>query len=873
MNTTLPNKQATILGYFLIGIYLLSGGVSLAYEILWTRMLSIQFGVSIFGVVVTVAAFMVGLGMGSLLGSRLRQQTRHPLRLLAILELLVAVSAILIPAGLQALESQFALLATGTGLASWYGLQMFFVMLVLTLPALAMGAGFPLILAAAKNTHVTLGSIYGMNAIGGALGALTPLWLLPTFGWLASLYSVAAIGLILGVVLLLLSWRFEQGADNPARNLTPTRPAVKWLLIYGGIGAAALLLEIAWARLFGMILLRTEYVLAIILAVFLLGIGLGSILARRLSHAYWFTALPIIAAAFAILSLWCLPPMASWVETGRFNSLSAALLQQGAVVAALTLPVTLVLGAWLPLLSARYGNHHHGGVWLYGANSLGAALGTLLAGFVLIPAIGSSATIVLGAMLLLVLGLSWAHTRRAWFALIVLGIAAAPVLQMPEVSELMPQAHAGSRQIYLHEDAVSITHVVEREDGQRQLLADMQRMDASSDPTAVVVQMNQARLPLLLHPGPRKVLFLGLGTGISAAGSLPFPGLETTAVELSLGAIHAAEHEFRAVNGQVTDSLHIVRDDARHFLMGNETRYDVIIGDLFHPDLVGRSALLSSQQFQRARDHLTNNGLFTQWLALNQFDRESLQIVLRTFRQVFPHAVMFVDGFRLAMVGTLQGTISSQALLGNLQRLDESAQQQATGGEGPWTWLSRYWGPIPTLQGESQNEWAPLIEYRLPGARYNGDLDLGSVLQWLLSVRPGVTEAAQALAIAADNKTFEAAYVATDLIYQYWVAIIAQQPGQGQHLLPRAYQANPADRWIGFALADGVLADREAARQRGVDDKRLLESVLKIRPDHTEALRGLWHLARAAGDTVQAETYRARLQVLSPLDVELRQGQ
>jgi spermidine synthase len=403
------------------------------------------------------------------------------------------------------------------------------------------------------------------------------------------------------------------------------------------------------------------------------------------------------------------------------------------------------------------------------------------------------------------------------------------------------------------------------------LLEDLQRVDASSDPTAVVVQMNQARLPLLLHPEPRRVLFLGLGTGISAAGSLPFPALERSAVELSQGAINAARGEFRPVNGGITDHLRLVRDDARHFLLSDTGAYDVIIGDLFHPDLVGRSSLLSRQQFLRTRDHLAPRGLFVQWLALNQFDLESLLTVLRTFRAAFPEGVLFVDGFRLALVGGRDAGVSSAALLDNLLRLDTQAQEQATGGEGPWTWLSRYWGAIPDTPGALQDEWAPVIEYRLPSARYNGDLDLAAILDWLRTLRPRPAQAAAELAIEPyDRQLFEDAYAATDLSYQRWLALLRGQPGADQQYLPLAYQANPRDRWVGFALADGVLAQRAAASRRGLDEQALFESVLKIRPDHPEALRGLWHLARERGDAQAAADYRERLRALSPLDAELK---
>ena len=149
---------------------------------------------------------------------------------------------------------------------------------------------------------------------------------------------------------------------------------------------------------------------------------------------------------------------------------------------------------------------------------------------VLIPVWGSAATVVVAASALLILGLTWAQSRTAWLAVPLFLMAAWPVVKLPPVNMLLPQAQAGSKDLYFYEDAISMTHVVEQQDGQRVLLTDLQRMDASTDPTAVFVQSNQARLPLLLHEQPRAVLFLGLGTGISVAGSLAFPDLERSAV-------------------------------------------------------------------------------------------------------------------------------------------------------------------------------------------------------------------------------------------------------------------------------------------------------------------------------------------------------
>ncbi|MDR2877718.1 MAG: fused MFS/spermidine synthase [Chromatiales bacterium] len=852
-------------------LYAGSGATSLAFEVLWARMLSMQFGVSIFGVVVTIAAFMAGLGLGSLLAIRWLGRRRQPLLIFSFIEGSIALYALVLPWLLGYAEKALTVFAPDVSLSAWLFLQGGALLFLMLLPAIAMGAGFPMILRAmgADDEHA-LGRLYGFNACGAAIGALLPLWLLPAFGWTASIGWIAALGLLVAGGAALLAW---SGARTEHTSALSSADALSLPLLalfaYGVVGAAAILLEVGWTRLYGMVLLRTEYVMAVILAVYLFGIGLGSLLARHMRSSHWLSVLPMLAAATGIASLYALPWISSWAQRQEFSTLAAALWSEGIILAVVTLPATFVLGSWLPLLSQRYGGSAHGPL-LYGINSIGAALGALVAGLLLVPTIGTPATIVVGAVALLVAAMVWA-SRVTWLALPVVLVLASPVAVFPPVSKLMP-AQQESHDLYRYEDAMAITHVIEQSDGQRLLLSDLQRMDASSEQAAVELQKNQARLPLLLHPDPHSILFLGLGTGVSAAGSLGYPALDRVAVELSAGAIEAARLWFKPVNGNVGDYATIVRDDARRYLSVSSARFDVIVGDVFHPDLVGRSALLSVQQFERARARLAPGGVFVQWLALNQFDIESLQTVLRSFEHVFPDAAMFMDGFRIAMVGGLSGVDARERLRAVQERISaESSAQSAdqTGGEGLWTWLGRYCGRVVIAEGPMQDEWWPRIEFGLPHARYGGGIELDVVLSWLLQQRPSLASAMKELGVdAADERHFERGYSGSALALRAWLASINSDMPDAQRLIRSAFEVNPQDRWVGFALADNVLSSLGGVPF--VQRRQVLEALLRARPDHADTLRMLWQMARDTGDAELAAQYLSRLSAVNPLDREVR---
>lgn len=853
----------------MVVLYALSGFTSLAYEVLWSRMLSMQFGVSIFGVVLTVAAFMIGLGLGSLVGVRWAKRTGRPLIFFAALEIAIALYALALPSLLHLVGGWMDGISHHLSLLQWYLLQGSEALALLVLPSFAMGLGFAMVLKAVDRTPLSLGRLYGLNTIGGALGALFPLWSLPVLGWIDSVRLIALIGLVVGggaIAMAKSSGTVAAASDSETKLPRPPLPA---LLIYAGIGAGSIMLEVGWVRLYGMIMLRTEYVLGVILAVFLLGIALGSLLLPRV-HKFWMSvALPFAVGLGVLLSIWMLPYVSGWAESNQFKSFFGAMYWQSIMVGMFTLPVTIALGAWLPLLAERYQSAHSSGVWLYGANSLGGGLGAVIGCLVFIPLFGSVAMVIAAGLLITALGLTLLKVRWTWLIFTAMLIIAWPLRNMPPVHDLLPKLEANSKNLYLYEDAVSLTHVVEQKDGQRILLSDLQRLDASTDPAAVEIQKDQARLALLLHPSPKNVLFLGLGTGISLAGSKPYPDLDRSAVELSEGAIRGAKKWFSSVNGNIVEQTRIQRDDARHFLTSTQNDYDVIIGDLFHPDLAGMGSLLSVQQFQRARDHLNADGVFVQWIALNQFDIQSLSVVLRSFKRVFPDAQLFMDGMHMALVGSRQPFSAASTMQKNIQRLAAQAQLQATGDEGVWTWLGRYWGPIMESAGPVQDEWEPFIEYNLPRARYDGNVNLANLLQWLLHLHPHADAAMQQLGVAPEDKSrFGRAYVATELTVRAWVASIVGETSKAGKLIWLAYQANPHDRWIASALADNMMESLPQARQHGLSEKEALQRVLSIYPNHVGAIRALWKMSLASGNVEDATRYRLRLQELSPLDAE-----
>jgi spermidine synthase len=204
----------------------------------------------------------------------------------------------------------------------------------------------------------------------------------------------------------------------------------------------------------------------------------------------------------------------------------------------------------------------------------------------------------------------------------------APSLAFVDVPE-------GGHVVSYRDGAMAAVSVVEDAQGVMRLRIDNRQQEGSSN--SLLADARQALLPLLLHPAPRRALFLGLGTGVTSASATAEPGLEVDVVELLPEVIAASESFTRSLTGGVPHPrLHVMAADARRFVRASQEHYDVIVSDNFHPARSGSGALYTVEHFQAVRERLAEGGLFCQWLPLHQLDLQTLRTIVQSFVAVYP---------------------------------------------------------------------------------------------------------------------------------------------------------------------------------------------------------------------------------------------
>lgn len=733
------------------GLYLVTGATALLYQVLWQRELGLIFGNSGEAAGATLAAFFLGLAAGGMWWGRRAPRTLRPLLAFGALEVGVCVLALL-ALGLVPLYRQ--VLVPGLGLleaAPWQrlGVRLLLAGIVVGPPAFLMGGTFPMLGEHAVRAGRSLpgaGSIlYSLNTLGAAAGALLAGFVLPReLGYRGTYFLALAVGVGAGVLAMAWGRRAQPARPARARSVKEPEHLSRASLRPGGLAAAAaeprggcpiwavalwsgvatLALEVLLTRMFAQALQNSVYTFAALLAVFLLALAVGALGAHalvrlRLPTAQTLRVLLLLGGVACVLTprmfaLVAPDPMALGGRSGFAPYVASVFLHVLGVVG----PVGFLLGLVLPYLlavesarrpeRARLESGRLVGR-LMALNTLGALVGALLGAFVLPPLLGVWPAAVLLGSGYFVLALSpTARTTGGWAAnaaiALLLGLCIAEAgVQGPRAMRwaLRP----GERLLEAYEGSAGRVAVVKVGDDLKLRLNQAYTLGGTSEPRW---EEFQTHIPLCLHPAPRRVLYLGMGTGITAGAALAHPVEQVVVAELIPEVVEAAREHFAPwVRGLFESArVQVLSEDARTVLAAGSQRYDAVIGDLFLPWQRGTALLFTEDHFRSVRLRLAPGGLFAQWLPLYQLGREEFFSIVRSFLAAFPRAgLLRGDLFSgrpiLALVGREDDTaLDAQALAARWIELEaRSVIEEGTGagalpfllyagalvaGAGPW---------------------------------------------------------------------------------------------------------------------------------------------------------------------------------------------
>lgn len=674
---------------------LLSGAPALVYQVVWTREVALLVGSQIEATSIVLAIFFGGLALGARGFGRTSDATPAPLHLYAALEA---------GAGLLAVASFFCLRSVGA--SSWVGLPLPVLLcltaVILVPVSLLLGGTLPALLRAAEKradrAARSAGWLVGLNTAGAVVGVLLATAAIPELGLRATLLLAATGSVAVAAFALALAvFRVREDPQPPRPDVKPevnfevnfevesdpqatreqTRSPVAALVAAAIAGLATLAFEVLSSRMAAIRLGSSLYAWALVLCCVLGGLALGNLLtAGRAARSKnprrelgWIEALAAIAVAGGVGMLSQSPAMPSPGLTG--SGLLAVALGIG--------PAALFMGAAFPYfvrlaIPAGEDASIGGGFGaLSAANTAGGVVGSLLAPFALVPMFGLTGGALACAGINAALGIAilcsaagdeleaadpgaGPDTRR-YARLGVLGAQSVGVIALVVVASLPalapPALPAGTR-IDFVADGRQATAAVARIADRRDLIVDGDP-EASTHGAARATEDFLAVLPLLLHPEPRSLLEVGLGSGITLGMASTFPLERIECVEIADSVLAAArffEPDNRGVASGADPRIQIARGDGRAYLARHSGEYDVAIANTLHPWALGATGLYSLEYFTRLAESLRPGGIAGQWLPVERIGAQHLTAILRTFFAVFSEGALWWGEGNLILIGS-----------------------------------------------------------------------------------------------------------------------------------------------------------------------------------------------------------------------------
>jgi spermidine synthase len=595
---------------------------------------------------------------------------------------------------------------------------------------MAMGATLPAmerVLARWHGRGAALAALYAGNTAGAVLGVLAAaFWLVPTLGLMRTALACALLNLGCAAI----AWRWGGEAPAAPHPMATAPRATPRLLLLAATGCLGIGYEVLVVRVLSQITENTVYTFAMLLAIYLVGTALGAAAWQRwgsrraaaLAHEGLLWALAG-ACLFGVIALGFAPQIKDLIVHALGASLSSALLGEAALAALVFLPATCVMGALFSQLCQAALAHGASFGQALAANTLGAAFAPPLFGVVLLPSLGAKVALiaVVGGYLLLSLSSSSRAPGGLLAAVTALVAFVTPPLTLVDIP-------TGGRLVRHLEGSAAAVSVIEDAQGVSRLHINNRQQEGSSH--SRVADARQALLPLLLHATPRRALFLGLGTGVTASSAAEDAQLHVDVVELLPEVIDASQH-FTA-SFAVEGRMRTFAADARRYVRTSTERYDLVVADNFHPARSGSGALYSVEHFRAIDARLAEGGLFCQWLPLHQLDLATLRSIVRAFVEVHPQAwaLLATNSLETPVLGLIARRGSERfdaATVG--RRLQTAALPRAPASFGlhdEWAVLGSFVaGPqaLARFAGDApiNTDDHPVVTYRAPRITYAPD--------------------------------------------------------------------------------------------------------------------------------------------------------
>ena len=662
--------------------FFLSGLAALLYQAAWLRQFSITFGTSHVAVVAVLAAYMGGLAAGASLASRLINRARRPVLVYGSLEAAIAISALLVPSLVAAAQFLLVMIigvspaVPGEG-GPWQTIYyMGVAFLVLAIPTALMGATLPLLARYAVRTDrevgPKIGLLYAVNTVGAVVGAvLSGFILLPHFGLRGTVYFGVALNAIVFAVAIALQAQARGKADSALVSVSDleSRLAIaesslprisrapnnwsdrrRWILpIMTLSGALTFTYEVLWTRLLTHAFGGSIYAFATMLAAFLTGIAIGGVVAGRLAGARR-QSLTYFAAAQLMIAV---ASIATFSLLGLLVPDSRNLGPNALFAGAVMVPACFFIGATFPLaVRILTDNHESASVEtarLYTWNTLGAIIGSVSAGFILLPSYGFEGALKLAALsnialafLVLFLAEQKKPAFQIWIAVFAVTVAAVYHPSRPDAvlyaNAVSSDTEGPGTEIFY---AVGRSSTVLVRDAGGVLEMSTDGLPESSiirrgAPPAKHSQLWMTTLPVIARPDAKSLLMIGLGGGV-ALESAPSSLDTIDVVELEGEVVRANERlrEIRRIDPLSDPRVRVVINDARNALVRTSRRYDIIVSQPSHPWTAGASHLYTQEFLTLAKSRLSENGVFLQWINAQYVDAELLRSLTATVASVF----------------------------------------------------------------------------------------------------------------------------------------------------------------------------------------------------------------------------------------------